>query len=342
MTQMNTQVVLKKPLQGNPSAEDFALRDVAMPTVKDGDVLVRHIYLSLDPYQRSAMSGRHMSADGPLAENQMPSGGTVGQIVQSRHAAFSEGDYVLHHGGWQAYSVSNGEGMRTLDPAKAPLSTYLGILGMPGLTAYASIIKLAHVQAGQTVLVSAAAGPVGSTIGQIAIQKGARAVGIAGSDEKCRYVTEVFGFDACINYKDAHYLDHLKSALPDGADIYHDNVGGQMLIDAMGCLKDYGTVILCGLISQYNDPSRAVNLPVALPIVKRAVMKGLVVYDFEDHYDDFLDLVAPWVKHETIKYKEDRVDGLEHTGALFAKLMNGQNFGKALVVIDPEEDIHHT
>ena len=333
--QHNNRVVLTAPLIGTPRPEDFKTVSEPMPEPDNGEMLIRHIYLSLDPYQRSMIAGRH-GAVGPLGEGEMPNGEVVGQVVRSRHQDFANGEYVRHFGGWQDYSLSDGTQTFVVDPEQAPLSTYVGVLGMPGLTAYASMIKLADVQAGQSVLVSAAHGPVGSMVGQIAMQKGAQAIGIAGSDEKCRLVVDELGFGACINYKDEDYPGSLAAALPDGADIYHDNVGGDMLRDALSVLKDYGTVILCGLISQYNDPSQAVGLNLASVILKRAVLKGLVVYDFEDRRPEFFDMMAPWVRDGTIKYLEDRVDGLEHAGSQFTRLMSGRNVGKALVVIGPE------
>ncbi len=307
-----------------------------MPNPNDGEILVRHIYLSLDPYQRPAIAGIHLSSEQALAEEEAPSAETVGQVIASRHPDFVEGEYVRHFGGWQEYSLSDGTRTFKVDPEQAPLSTYLGILGMPGLTAYASVVKLADVQAGQQVLVSAASGPVGSMVGQIAIQLGANAFGIAGSDEKCRFVIDEFGFEECVNYKNSDYPESLAAATPDGADIYHDNVGGQMLIDALGVLKNYGTVVLCGLISQYNEAEKGKGFNIAPAIIKRAVMKGLVVYDYEDRRQEFFDRVAPWVRAGKIRYKEDRVEGIENTGAHFERLMSGQNFGKTLVVVGQE------
>ena len=281
MQQKNHQVVLTRPLSGVPLAEDFQVQAVPIPEPGPGELLIRHIYLSLDPYQRSAIAGRHMGGRQPLGAGAMPMAETVGQVLWSRNPACREGDYVRHFGGWQEYALSSGEQIEVLDRSRAPLSTWLGVLGMPGLTAWASMVELADVEPGQVVLVSAALGPVGSMVGQIAIQRGAVAVGIAGSDEKCAFVREL-GFSACVNYKSADFLPTLAAALPDGADIYHDNVGGQMLANAFTVLKNYGTVILCGLMERYNDPARSKPLDLALPIVKRAVMKGLVVTDFED------------------------------------------------------------
>ena len=336
MSRTNRRIVLASVISGIPRAESFRVVEADIPEPGDNEILVRHIYLSLDPYQRSAIAGIHLSADRALAEEEVPSAETVGQVIASRHPDFAAGDYIRHFGGWQEYSLSDGTQAFKIDPEQAPLSTFLGILGMPGLTAYASMVKLADVQSGQAVLVSAASGPVGSMIGQIAIQLGANAYGIAGSEEKCRFVIDELGFTDCINYKTDDYPDSLGRRIPDGVDIYHDNVGGQMLIDALGVLKSYGTVILCGLISQYNDSEKGKNFNLAAAIIKRAVMKGLVVYDYEDRRQEFFNLVAPWVRDGKIKYKEDRVEGLENTGAHFERLMSGQNFGKALVVIGQE------
>jgi len=336
MNEKNHKVVLASAISGVPRAGNFRVVETDIPAPGDGEILVRHIYLSLDPYQRLAIAGIHVTSNQALAEDEAPSAETIGQVITSRHPAFAEGDYVRHSGGWQEYSLSDGTGTFKVDPDQAPLSTYLGILGMPGLTAYASMVKLADVQAGQAVLVSAASGPVGSMIGQIAMQLGARAYGIAGSDEKCRFVIDELDFADCINYKKDDYPESLGQRIPDGVDIYHDNVGGQMLIDALSVLKTYGTVILCGLISQYNDALKGQGFNLGPAIIKRAVMKGLVVLDYEDQRPEFFDMVAPWVRAGKIKYKEDRTKGIENTGAHFERLMSGRNFGKSLVVIGDE------
>ncbi len=265
----------------------------------------------------------------------MPVAETVGQVLRSRHPGYPEGAYVRHFGGWQTFALSTGERTGLVDPALAPLSAWLGVLGMPGLTAWASVVELAGVRAGQTVLVSAALGPVGSMVGQLAMQRGAVAVGIAGSDDKCALVTRELRFRHCVNYKRPGFLEALQAVLPDGADVYHDNVGGQMLADAFGVLKVNGTVILCGLMERYNDPAKSKGLDLALPIVKRAVMKGLVVTDFEHCRPAFETAVATGIRDGTIRYLEDRVEGIAATGAHFARLMRGENRGKALVVLGP-------
>jgi NADPH-dependent curcumin reductase CurA len=336
MTERNRRVVLARSFEGLPTPRDFRIDSEAVPDPAPGQFLVRHRYISLDPYQRPAMAGRHGAP--ALGKGDMPHAETVGEVIRSRHESFREGDFVRHLGGWQEYSLSDGTKAFTVDPQRAPLSTVLGVLGMPGLTAWASAVKLAGVGAGQTALVSAAAGPVGSTFGQIAMRRGARAVGIAGSDEKCRLVTGHFGFAACVNYRSANYLDELRRAVGEGADCYHDNVGGQMLVDALGVLKPYGTVVLCGLITQYNTPDaeRQFSFNLGLPIMKRAVMKGLVVYDFEPQRQQFFDEVSAWVAEGSVRYLEDRASGIEATGAHFCRLMHGENVGKALVVLGPD------
>ena len=336
MTQKNGKVVLASAIVGTPRADNFRIVEVPVPALADGQFLVRHIYLSLDPYQRPAIAGIHLSSDRALENEEAPSAETVGQIIASRHPDFAEGAYVRHFGGWQEFSVSDGSQAFKVDPQQAPLSTYLGILGMPGLTAYASTVKLADVQAGQSVLISAASGPVGSMVGQIAIQLGGTAYGIAGSDEKCRFVVDELGFADCINYKTDEFPATLTQRIPNGVDIYHDNVGGQMLMDALAVLKNYGTVVMCGLISQYNDTDKGRGFNLAPAIIKRAVLKGLVVYDYEDRRQEFFDLVAPWVRDGKIVYKEDRAIGIENTPAQFERLMTGRNFGKTLVVLGDE------
>lgn len=332
----NRRVVLARPIEGVPVAADFRVEDAPMPEPGPGQFLVRHLYLSLDPYQRPAMAGRHGGTRGPLGAGDMPDAETIGRVVASRHERFREGDYVRHGGGWQAYSVSDGTRAWLVEPQGASLSAFLGVLGMPGLTAWASAVKLADVKAGQTVLVSAAAGPVGATFGQIAMRRGARAIGIAGSDEKCRLVTAEFGFAACVNHRRPGFLEELRAAAGEGVDCYHDNVGGPLLVDAMSVLRPYGTVVLCGLMADYNTPveRRSFNFPLALPILKRAVMKGLVVFDFEPERAAFVAEVAPWVAAGSVRFREDRVEGLERAGAHFARLMRGENVGKALVALD--------
>jgi NADPH-dependent curcumin reductase CurA len=334
MAELNERVVLAHPLQGVPEDTDFRLVTEPVPEPGPGQCLVRHLFVSLDPYQRAAIAGRHMAGRTPLVAGDMPPAECVGVVVRSRNPALPEGTHVRHFGGWQRYALTDGERTHRVDPDAAPLSTYLGILGMPGLTAWGSIIELADVQPGQVVLVSAALGPVGSMVGQLAVWRGATAIGIAGSDAKCAILTDELGFARAVNHRAPDWLAALAAAAPDGVDVYHDNVGGQMLHDAFSVLKLHGQVILCGLMERYNDPARSKPLDLALPILKRAVMKGIVVTDFEDRRDHFFATVAPLVKAGRIHYREDRAEGLANAGGLFARLMRGENVGKAIVAID--------
>lgn len=329
----NHKVVLTRSLAGVPDPGDFRVLDEPVPEPGPGEFLVRHAWLSLDPWQRSALGGRHALGRGPFQAGEMPPGETVGQVIASRHPDFREGDFVRHPGGWQEYGVCGGDRAARVDPAIAPLPAWLGVLGMPGLTAWASVMELAGVHAGQVVLVSAALGPVGSLVGQLALLKGARAVGLAGSAAKCALVTGELGFDACVNYRAPDFPDALRAALPDGADVYHDNVGGQLLADVFNVLRVNGTVILCGLMERYNDPARSKPLDLALPILKRAVMKGLVVSDFEHRRPVFEATVAAAIRAGRVRYREDRAEGIDRAGAHFARLMRGENEGKALIQI---------
>lgn len=333
----NRRVVLNGPIAGVPTAADFRVEELPIPEPGPGEFLVRHSYISLDPYQRPAMAGRHLSGRTPLGAGDMPPAETIGRVIRSRHPGYPEGGLVRHFGGWQEYALGSGERTSPIEPGPVPLSAHLGVLGMPGLTAWASVVELARVLPGQLVLVSAAAGPVGSMVGQIAIQRGAVAIGIAGSAEKCAFVTGELGFRACVNYHSADFGAALQSAVPDGVDVYHDNVGGQMLADAFGVLKNYGTVILCGLMERYNEPGKSKGFDLALPIIRRAVLRGLVVSDFEDRRQEFIDTVTPWIAMGRVRFREDRAHGIEQTGAHFARLMRGENFGKALVVVGPED-----
>jgi NADPH-dependent curcumin reductase CurA len=337
-TSTNRRVVLTRLVEGVPRPVDFRVSEVPLAEPAAGEFLVRHIYLSLDPYQRSVIAGRHRGSSGPMQAGDMPPAETIGQVVKSRHQAFREGDYVRHPGGWQTHSLSDGSGATHVDPRRAPLSAYLGVLGMPGLTAWASAVKLAEIAAGQTALVSAAAGPVGATFGQIAMLRGARAVGIAGSDEKCRLVTGRLGFSACVNRRSAAFRDELRAAVGEGAHCYHDNVGAALLGEVMEVLRPYGTVVLCGLMAEYNVPpaERSFRFNLGTVILKRAVMKGLVVNDFEPQRAEFFDEVSTAIAAGKVRFLEDRVSGIDNAGAHFACLMRGENVGKTLVVLGPE------
>jgi NADPH-dependent curcumin reductase len=337
----NIQVQLAKQPDGNPKASDFQVVKTDVPKVADGQFLARNIYLSLDPYMRGAIAGRHMGHQ-RLNQGDVIYGRCVAEVMESKHADYKAGEYIVLEAGWQQFYVSGGEHadeIRKVDPKTAPLSANLGALGMPGLTAWAGVEKLANPALGSTFVVSAAAGPVGGTAGQIAKAKGCRAVGLAGSDEKCLIVVGEYGFDACINYKNKTWTDELKAACPNGIDTYFDNVGGPMLDAITQQLNLYGKIVLCGLVSQYNRAADSAfhghNLG---PFVgKRAQLLGLVVYDYYARMNEFMKAAVPLVNAGKLKFHEDRADGLERAPDHFVKLMNGQNTGKALVAIGPEK-----
>jgi NADPH-dependent curcumin reductase CurA len=338
----NTQVQLARQPDGNPKASDFQVVKTDMPKVKDGQFLARNIYLSLDPYMRGAIAGRHMGHQ-RLNQGDVIYGRCVAEVMESKHPDYKAGEIVVLESGWQQFYVSDGghgDEVRKVDPALgAPLSAHIGALGMPGLTAWAGVEKLANPGLGSTFVVTAAAGPVGGTAGQLAKAKGCRAVGIAGSDEKCRIVVNEYGFDACVNYKNKNWTEELKAACPNGIDTYFDNVGGPVLDEITKQLNLYGKIVLCGLMSQYNRSSdNAFNGHNMGPFVgKRAQLFGLVVYDYYARMNEFLKAVVPLVNAKRLKFHEDRVIGIEKAPDHFVKLMDGRNTGKALVVIGPEK-----
>ncbi|MCB2106133.1 MAG: NADP-dependent oxidoreductase, partial [Rhodobacteraceae bacterium] len=296
-------------------------------------------YLSLDPYMRGAIAGRHMG-HARLNQGDVIYGRCVAQVMQSRHPGYKEGEYVAVESGWQAYYLSNASAhdqVRKVD-ASVSLSAHLGALGMPGLTAWGGVEKLANPALGSTFFTTAAAGPVGGTAGQLAKAKGCRTVGIAGSDEKCRIVVEEYGFDACVNYKNENWPEKLKAACPEGIDTYFDNVGGPVLDVITPQLNLYGKVVLCGLMSQYNraTDNEFHGHHLGPFIGKRAQLLGLVVYDYYDRMDEFHKAAVPLFKSGRLKAHEDRAEGLDKAPEHFVRLMNGENTGKALVTIGPE------
>ena len=325
----NTRVLLKRRTGGIPQEQDFELVDAATDRPAAGELLCETLYLSLDPYLRGRISGRHIS--GAINVGDLMGGEAVNRVIESKSDRFRQGDIIAAHSGWQSHPVVRADAARQVNPELGPLSTLLGILGMPGLTAYAGMTRLAGLKADDTVVVSAASGPVGSMVGQIARRKGCRIVGIAGSAEKCRWTVEQAGFDRGINYKTETLRDSLGRACPDGIDVYFDNVGGDTLQACMEQLAFGARVILCGLIAQYNTNEMPPGPNPAFIIKARATVRGLVVYDHEDLRPEFEQQVSRWLKQGEICYREDRVEGLEHAPALFCRLMRGENFGKAIV-----------
>jgi len=331
---------LKHAIDHKPIADDFAIIDADPPICPDGGLLIRVVHLSLDPYVGSRLRGRHMGEPAPEPMKGAIPGAVIGQVVESRSPDFAEGDWAhVMEGGWQELVAVGAEHARKIDPNVAPLAAHAGVLGMPGLTAWSGITQLAKVGPGDTVLVDAAAGPVGGTVGQIARIKGAdRVVGIAGGPEKCSLVTDTYGFDACIDYKAEGWRDRLADALPDGLSVFFENVSADMAMLALTHAQTYARGVLCGLVDAYHTETQSQHpLNAGLIIGKRAQLFGLVVYDFYPRWNEYVAEAAPWIASEQLKFAEDRAEGLENAPALFERLMNGQNRGKAVVTVAPEQ-----
>lgn len=333
-------VTIKAPIDHKPRADDFVLIDAEKPACPEDGVLVRVVHLSLDPYVGSRLRGRHMGEAPPEPMSGMIPGAVVGQVIESRFDGLGEGDWVHSmEGGWAEVVALTGSECRKLDPSVAPLSAHAGVIGMPGLTGWAGITQLAQVGEGDVVLVDAAAGPVGGAVGQIARIKGAsRVVGIAGGPEKCALVTDTYGFDACIDYKQDGWRGALTEALPDGLTVFFENVSADMAMIALGHAKPYARGVLCGLVDAYHSEQQSQHpLNAGFIIGKRAKVMGLVVYDFYPRWDEYVNEAASWVRDGSLKIAEDAVDGLANAPALFERLMDGKNIGKCLVHLAPEK-----
>ncbi|WP_030249192.1 NADP-dependent oxidoreductase [Streptomyces violens] len=318
--------------QGWPTPADFALREAPVAEPGEGQVLVRNIHFSVDPYMRGRMSTAKSYVE-PFELDKPMQGGAVGEVIASNADGFEVGDHVLHFLGWRQYATVNAKSAVKVDPEAAPLSTYLGVLGMPGLTAYAGLLRVADFKEGDAVFVSGAAGAVGGQVGQIAKLKGAsRVIGSAGSDEKVKVLLEEYGFDAAFNYKNGPVKDQLKEAAPDGIDVYFDNVGGDHLEAAIAALNLHGRIAVCGMISQYNatEPTPAPR-NLAQIIAKRFRMEGLLVGDHYDLQPQFVEEVSAWVRSGELKYRETFVEGIENGVEAFLGLLRGENTGKMVV-----------
>jgi NADPH-dependent curcumin reductase CurA len=332
MAETNKRIVLAARPVGFPQQADFRLEEAPMPEPGDGEILVRTNYLSLDPYMRGRMNEGASYAPG-VELGEVMVGGTVGDVVRSRHGAFAEGEIAQVQTGWQAYGLAKGEEARHINPELAPISTSLGVLGMPGITAYFGLLDVGKPQAGETVVVSGAAGAVGSLVGQIAQIKGCRAIGIAGSDDKVAYVQDELGFAGAFNYKTtSDYAAALAELCPDGIDVYFDNVGGPISDAVFGQLNIGGRISVCGQISQYNlsEPEMGPRLTWNF-ITKRLMMRGFLVFDFADRYAEALVSLSGWLRSGELVYSEDIVEGLEQAPAAFLGMLQGDNVGKRLV-----------
>jgi NADPH-dependent curcumin reductase CurA len=332
---MNKQIILKSRPVGEPKESDFALVETPTPEPGEGEILSRTIYLSLDPYMRGRLSASESYA-ASVELNSAIVGGTVSQIIKSNHPQFQVGDFVLSNNGWQTYAVSKGETLRKLDPTQAPLSYSLGVLGMPGLTAYAALLDIGQPKEGETVVVSAASGAVGAVAGQIAKIKGARVVGIVGNDDKRDYIVKELGFDVGINRKTQELDSALKEAAPNGIDVYYDNTAGVILETVLQQINLGARIPLVGLISEYNATSTPSGPNLMPLLVKRALIKGFLVTDYQHRFNDFLRDVSGWLQSGQLKYKEDVVMGLENAPHAFIGLLRGDNFGKLIVKVNDD------
>ena len=329
-------IVLARSISGAPVAADFREESCEIPAPKAEELLVRVLFLSLDPYIGSILRGRHLG-ETPPGRGDVAPGRAVCEVLESRSVAFRPGDIVAAETGWRTHAAVAAAAARKLDPAVAPLSAHLGVAGMPGLTAWAGLSRLAKLREGDVVLVSSAAGAVGGAAGQIARILGAsQVIGIAGSEEKRRLVVGAYRFDACLDYRAADFRMRLGELLPNGADIYFDNVGGDVLLAALERLALYGRVVLCGLASQYQADQRPAGPNPGLFIAKRAQVFGLVVYDFAAEQDEYARRAAEWIGAGRLVVKEDRAVGLAAAPAHFEKLIRGENIGKAVVVVAEE------
>lgn len=335
-TLTNRQIILKSRPKGAPTKDTLEMITSDIPTAGEGQMLLRTEFLSLDPYMRGRMSDAPSYA-APVEIGGVMVGGTVGRVVTSHLDGFKPGDFVMAYSGWQDYALSNGVGVANLGQSPAHPSWALGVLGMPGFTAWAGLTKIGAPKAGETIVVASATGPVGATVGQIGKILGCRVVGIAGGAEKCAYAVADFGFDACIDHKAADFAEQLKAATPDGIDVYFENVGGKVLDAVIPQLNPNARVPVCGLISQYNatglpaGPDR-MNWLMGQILRKKIKFQGFIIFDDFGHlYPEFAAQMAAWVEAGKVKYVEEIIDGLEAAPAAFIGLLNGENFGKRVI-----------
>ena len=328
----NRRIVLASRPSGEVTAENFRLETLPLPALEAGQLRVRNRWLSLDPYMRGRMNeGRSYAAAQALNETMV--GGTAGEVVESRHPDFAVGDQVVGYLGWQEYGVSDGRQLMKVDTAHIPLSAYLGAVGMPGVTAWYGLNRIIEPKAGETIVVSAAAGAVGSVVGQLAKLSSCRAVGIAGGEEKCRHVVEELGFDACIDYKSQDIGTWLKRHAPDGVDGYFENVGGAILDAVLPRMNAFGRIALCGLIAGYDGQPIPIRNPTWF-LVSRLKLQGFIVSEHMQVWPQALKELGGHVAAGRIRYRESIAQGLDSAAAAFIGLLKGRNFGKQLVKLD--------
>ncbi|KVL94337.1 NADP-dependent oxidoreductase [Burkholderia stagnalis] len=329
MSVVNRQILLVSRPQGAASVDNFRLVETPLAPLASGEVRVRNHFLSLDPYMRGRMSDAKSYAE-PQPLGEVMIGGTAGEVIESRHPGFAVGDRVVGTLGWQEYGTSDGHGLRKVDTSRVPLSACLGVTGMPGVTAWYGLNRIIVPKAGETVVVSAASGAVGSVVGQLAKRAGCRAVGIAGGPDKCRYVVDTLGFDACVDYKAGRLVDDLAAATPGGVDGCFENVGGAVLDATMARMNAFGRIAVCGMIAAYDGASAPLTNP-ALILRSRLRMQGFIVFEHPDAWPPALAELTELVATKQLHYRESIACGLERAPEAFLGMLKGHNFGKQLV-----------
>jgi NADPH-dependent curcumin reductase CurA len=334
-SEMRRKLVLRRRPHGEPRAEDFALVEEAVPAPGPGEVLTRTIWLSIDPYMRGRLDDRPSYVP-PVQLGEVMVGESIGEVIASNAAEFAPGDIVVGSRGWQTHAISPASALVKLDRTFPRLSAFLGVLGMPGVTAYSAMQDIARVQPGETVVVSAASGVVGSVAGQLAKRAGARVVGIAGGPEKCLWVQETLGFDDCVDHRSMDLEAELAAACPKGIDVYVENVGGAVQAAAFALLNPFARVPMIGMVSQYNEATPPPGPNLMFVVRKRVRIEGLIVYDKPERFAEWRALAAPWVREGSLKYRETVVDGLENAPQALQQVLRGGNFGKMLVRVGPD------
>jgi NADPH-dependent curcumin reductase CurA len=322
--------------KGFPGEELFEVAEAAIPDPADGQILIRNAYFSVDPYMRGRMNDVR-SYVAPFTLGEAMTGGAVGRVAASRNEKLAEGDWVLHQLGWREWALSDGAGVRKIDASHAPVSTALGVLGMPGFTAYYGLFHIGEPQPGDTVFVSGAAGAVGSAVGQMAKIAGCRVIGSAGSPEKIAWIREL-GCDGAFDYHDVPVSSALRELAPDGIDVYFDNVGGDHLEAAIGAMRNHGRIVACGSISRYNDvePSPGPR-NMFMVVTKRLRMQGYIISDHYEHFPAFVEKATEWVREGRLAYRETVIEGIENAPKAFVGLLRGENLGKMLVQVGPAD-----
>jgi NADPH-dependent curcumin reductase len=336
----NRQILLASRPRGELSPDNFKLVETAVPEVGPGQMLLHTIYLSLDPYMRGRMNAGASYAQ-PVEVGEVMEGSAVCAVVKSNLPHYMAGDIVVAGTGWQEYSLSDGEGVQKVDAALGPISYALGVLGMPGLTAYSGLLNVGKPQPGETLVVAAASGAVGSVVGQIAKVKGCRVIGIAGGEQKCRFVREELGFDGCLDHRQPNLAERLQAACANGIDIYFENVGGAVFDAVLPLLNNFARIPVCGLIAHYNAtelPAGPDRVPLLMRniLAKRLTFRGFIVFDYSSQFRDFITDMSGWLREGRVKYREDITDGLENAPRELIGLLKGENFGKKLIRVSPD------